>query len=85
MKRGTTHVVWLKGNGPLSSLAGLQVKDAKASGMSRTEMLRVHHPKPLFPSDAWKHEVTADRVQVPNVETTYWCKVHKLPSALRTK
>ncbi|XP_058796937.1 tyramine beta-hydroxylase [Phymastichus coffea] len=85
MEGGTTHVVWLKGSGPLSSLAGLRVADAKASGMSRTEMLRVQHAKPQFPGDAWRHEVRADRVEVPSAETTYWCKVHKLPSTLRRK
>ena len=84
-QRGTTHVVWLKGSGPLTSLAGLQVGDAKITGMSRTEMLRVHHPKPQFPPDAWQYEVRSDHVQVPNVETTYWCRVQKLPDSLRRK
>ena len=84
-QRGTTHVLWLKGSGPLTSLAGLQVGDAKITGMSRTEMLRVHHPKPQFPPDAWQYEVRSDHVQVPNVETTYWCRVQKLPDSLRRK
>ena len=69
----------------MTSLAGLQVGDAKASGMSRTELLRVDHPKPKFPPDSWQYEVTADKVQVPNVETTYWCRVQKLPSTLKRK
>ncbi|XP_001602880.1 tyramine beta-hydroxylase [Nasonia vitripennis] len=85
IERGTTHLVWLKGSGPLTSVAGLQVADAKSSGMSRTELLRIHHPKPQFPADAWQHEIRADRVQVPNVETTYWCHVQKLPSSMRRK
>ncbi|KOX68655.1 Tyramine beta-hydroxylase [Melipona quadrifasciata] len=85
MERGTTHLVWLKGLGPLSSLAGLQVSDAKASGMSRTELIRVLHKKPTFPSNAWQLEILVDHVKVPNKETTYWCRVHKLSPVLSQK
>lgn len=85
MERGTTHLVWLKGLGPLSSLAGLRISDAEASGMSRAELVRVLHKKPRFPPDAWKLEIVADRVKVPNKETTYWCRVHKLPDVLLQK
>ncbi|XP_011167262.1 tyramine beta-hydroxylase [Solenopsis invicta] len=85
IERGTTHLVWLRGRGPLSSLAGLEISDAKASGMSRTELLRVSHKKPKFPANAWQLELLAHRVQVPKQETTYWCRVHKLPSVLRQK
>lgn len=84
-QRGTTHLVWLKGRGPLSSLAGLEISDAKASGMSRTELYRVTHKKPKFPENVWQLELLAHRVQVPNKETTYWCRVHKLPTVLRQK
>lgn len=85
MERGTTHLVWLKGIGPLSSLAGLQVSDAKASGMSRTELIRVLHKKPTFPSNAWQLEILVDHVKVPNKETTYWCRVQKLSPVLSQK
>nr|XP_012142347.1 PREDICTED: tyramine beta-hydroxylase [Megachile rotundata] len=85
MERGTTHLVWLKGVGPLSSLAGLQVSDSEASGMARTELIRVHHKKPTFPSNAWHFEILADQVKVPNKETTYWCRVQKLPAVLAQK
>ncbi|CAB0036772.1 unnamed protein product, partial [Trichogramma brassicae] len=85
LERGTTHLVWLKGAGPLASLAGLSLQDAKSRGMSRTELLRWHKPKPAFPSDAWRYEIKADRVQVPSQETTYWCRVQKLPATLRRK
>ncbi|XP_011700718.1 PREDICTED: tyramine beta-hydroxylase [Wasmannia auropunctata] len=85
IERGTTHLVWLRGRGPLSSLAGLEISDAKASGMSRTELNRVSHKKPKFPANAWQLELLAHRVQVPKQETTYWCRVHKLPSVLRQK
>ncbi|XP_020290292.1 tyramine beta-hydroxylase isoform X2 [Pseudomyrmex gracilis] len=85
IERGTTHLVWLRGRGPLSSLAGLKITDAKTSGMSRTELLRVSHKKPVFPANAWQLDVLAHRVQVPKRETTYWCRVQKLPSALQRK
>lgn len=84
LQRGTTHLVWLKGHGPLSSLPGLQVSDAKVSGMSRTELRRVPHKKPKFPN-AWQLELLVHQVQVPHEETTYWCRVHKLPAELREK
>ncbi|XP_024941775.1 tyramine beta-hydroxylase isoform X2 [Cephus cinctus] len=85
IERGTTHIVWLKGQGPLSSLAGLRVSDAKSSGMSRTELLRTSHPAPEWPSDAWELELLVNRIKVPNRETTYWCRVHKLPDSLKQK
>ncbi|XP_078044761.1 tyramine beta hydroxylase isoform X2 [Augochlora pura] len=85
MERGTTHLVWLRGNGPLSSLAGLQISDAEASGMMRTELIRVFHKKPIFPSNAWKLELLTHRVKVPSKETTYWCRMHKLPPILSKK
>lgn len=78
-------MVWLKGHGPLSSLAGLRVSDAKNAGMSRTELMRVSHIKPKFPNDAWHYEVLVERVKVPDKETTYWCKVQKLPPVLSAK
>lgn len=77
--------MWLEGLGPLSSLAGLQVSDAEASGMSRTELIRVLHQKPTFPPDAWQLEMLADHVKVPNRETTYWCRIQKLPPVLSQK
>ncbi|NP_001071292.1 tyramine beta hydroxylase [Apis mellifera] len=85
MERGTTHLVWLKGLGPLSSLTGLQVSDAETAGMSRTELIRTLHKKPIFPSNAWQLEILTDRVKVPNKETTYWCRVQKLPPILSQK
>ncbi|KAJ8681301.1 hypothetical protein QAD02_017088 [Eretmocerus hayati] len=85
IERGTTHVVWLRGSGPLSSVSGLRLEDAKSRGMSRTELLRLSHVTPRFPEDAWQWELRADRVRVPNVETTYWCRVQRLPSALSAK
>lgn len=49
------------------------------------EMLRIARDEPRFPHDTWKFEILNDRVQVPDVETTYWCRVNKLPDALKIK
>ncbi|KAI4477894.1 hypothetical protein M0804_012374 [Polistes exclamans] len=84
-ERGTTHIVWIKGRGPLTSLAGLKITDGQFSGMARTELLRVIHKKPTFPSDAWQFDVTVKNIQIPNKETTYWCRVFKLPPPLKLK
>lgn len=85
IERGTTHLVWLKGRGPLSSLAGLRISDAKTSGMSRTELIRIAHKKPNFPANTWEFKVLARKVKIPNQETTYWCRVQKLPALLFQK
>ena len=86
LKRGTTHVVWLKGRGPLYSLAGLVTRDATTSGMTRIELLRLTpQEKPEYPMDTWKLQLANDRVSVPNVETTYWCRVQELPKAFKHK
>ncbi|XP_014472863.1 PREDICTED: tyramine beta-hydroxylase isoform X1 [Dinoponera quadriceps] len=85
IERGTTHIIWLQGRGPLVSLAGLKVSNAEASGMSRAELYRMPHRKPIFPADAWELELLNHQVQVPNKETTYWCRVQKLPEVLRRK
>lgn len=54
--------------------------------MSRTELLRFgKQTKPKFPQDTWKFELLADQVRVPDVETTYWCRVQRLPHALIKK
>ncbi|XP_046481129.1 tyramine beta hydroxylase isoform X1 [Neodiprion pinetum] len=82
---GTTHIVWLKGEGPLYSIAGLQVSDAKVTGMSRAQLPRVVHRAAPVPNDAWTLELLASQVKVPSDETTYWCNVHKLPSSLRDR
>ncbi|KAI4495678.1 hypothetical protein M0802_008513 [Mischocyttarus mexicanus] len=84
-ERGTTHIVWIKGRGPLTSLAGLKITDGQFSGMARTELLRVTHKKPAFPSDAWQFDVTVQNIKIPDKETTYWCRVFELPPTFKSK
>lgn len=54
--------------------------------MSRTELLKFgKHINNKFPADTWKYELLADQVRVPDVETTYWCRVQRLPHILSKK
>ncbi|KAF4520141.1 hypothetical protein B566_EDAN008959 [Ephemera danica] len=80
---GTTHVVWGVGQGPLYRISGLNISSATYSGMQRTQLLKAEFPPSSQPEDTVPLEFTADRVRVPNVETTYWCHVHLLPDELR--
>ncbi|XP_048507699.1 tyramine beta-hydroxylase isoform X2 [Athalia rosae] len=79
---GTTHIVWLRGDGPLYTIAGLRTSDAKVAGMARAQLPKVVPRESSVPRDTWKLELVTNRVHVPNVETTYWCHVHELPFSL---
>lgn len=80
---GTTHIVWLKGNGPISNVDQLNVHDATEKGMQRTQLLKNPEVQKIkLPKDTRTIEFKADHVHVPNTDTTYWCKVMKLPSYL---
>jgi hypothetical protein len=82
---GTTHVVWARGRGPLFRLEGLNVSGAAHSGMQRAQLLKNSRPPPSHPRDTWRHDILNSEVKVPADDTTYWCHVHRLPPALRTK
>ena len=78
-------MVWARGRGPLFRLEGLNVSGAAQSGMQRAQLLKNTSPSPSHPSDTWHHEILNSEVRVPGDDTTYWCRVHRLPAALRTK
>ncbi|KAK7604848.1 hypothetical protein V9T40_006034 [Parthenolecanium corni] len=80
---GTTHIVWLKGNGPITSLEHLSVLNTKQKGMQRTQLLKNPTAQKIkIPKTARTVEFTADHVHVPHNDTTYWCRVMKLPEYL---
>lgn len=78
-------MVWARGRGPLFRLEGLNVSGAAQSGMQRAQLLKNTSPSPSHPSDTWRHDILNSEVRVPGDDTTYWCRVHRLPAALRTK
>ncbi|XP_021938401.1 dopamine beta-hydroxylase [Zootermopsis nevadensis] len=85
IEEGTTHVVWARGRGPLFRLEGLNVSSAAHSGMQRTQLLKNTCPLPSHPRDTWHHDILNSEVRVSGDDTTYWCRMHRLPAALRTK
>lgn len=85
-KDGTTHIIWARGHGPLYQLRGLNISTSPQDwGMVRVQLLKNLEDDPIFPPHVHKLDIRAKNVHVPNVETTYWCHVHKLPKNLSQK
>lgn len=78
-------MVWARGRGPLFRLEGLNVTGAARSGVQRTQLLKNTAPTASHPHDTWQHDIINSEVRVPGEDTTYWCRLHRLPAALRTK
>jgi dopamine beta-monooxygenase len=53
--------------------------------MQRAQLLKNTSPSASHPRDTWRHDIVNSEVRVPGDDTTYWCRVHRLPAALRTK
>nr|XP_018907091.1 PREDICTED: tyramine beta-hydroxylase [Bemisia tabaci] len=85
IEEGTTHIVWVKGSSPLFKLEGLNVAEAEKSGMQRTQLLKNINADPDLDAGSWPVKILNSQVKVPDVETTYWCTLHKLPEELREK
>ncbi|KAK4873371.1 hypothetical protein RN001_015400 [Aquatica leii] len=81
---GTTHIVWTRGHNRLYKASGLNVSTAD-TGMVRVQLLKNTHVNTELPDTYKIVEVTADKVQVPSSDTTYWCHVHKLPNEYYNK
>ncbi|XP_060535970.1 tyramine beta-hydroxylase [Cylas formicarius] len=78
---GTTHIVWSRGQHRLYQAKGVNVS---VSGREHFGMVRVHLLKNTETDDKLPPyvqvlDLLVDKVKVPAVETTYWCKVFKLP------
>ncbi|KAB7506902.1 Dopamine beta-hydroxylase, partial [Armadillidium nasatum] len=76
-ERGTTHIVWAWGLGPLYSLEGVIAK-GDYCGEVKLELLKPALPDPNL-ENSKELLVRANKVSVPSDETTYWCSVQKLP------
>ncbi|XP_076359948.1 tyramine beta hydroxylase [Tachypleus tridentatus] len=81
---GTTHVVYATGKGPLRRLEGLRLTK-EDHDFQRVQLLKTLDPPPVLPESTKIFSVTNDRVQVPDLETTYWCSLHKLPDEFNDK
>lgn len=81
---GTTHLVYAIGHGPLRRLDGINLSK-EIHGFQRVQLLKNIIPNPPFPDDTTSIIVHNDKVQVPNVETTYWCSLHRLPEEFESK
>lgn len=78
-------MVWMEGKGPLYAAEGVSVSSSVAHGFERTQLLKAQNAREKHPPDTWTLEILANKVRVPDVETTYWCHVHELPEKLRKK
>ncbi|CAH1132464.1 unnamed protein product [Ceutorhynchus assimilis] len=84
---GTTHIVWSRGLQRIVSPKGLNIStsDRQNSGMIRASLLKNLHANTNLPSHVQTLELLADKVKVPAEETTYWCRVFKLPDKFKKK
>lgn len=68
-------------------ISGLNINTSSSHdrGMTRVQLLKNVQPNPALPPNVQELNILADKVKVPNVETTYWCHVHRLPKELKDK
>ncbi|XP_039288853.1 dopamine beta-hydroxylase [Nilaparvata lugens] len=85
IEEGTTHIVYSIGDGPLFSINGVNISATDHNGMQRTQLLKNVNAYVPLPPSAWSFDVVADKVKVPNLETTYWCHVVELSTKLKQK
>lgn len=82
-QEGTTHIVWMTGNGPITSINQMSPEFATETGMQRTQLLKNPEVRNIkMPKETQTIEFKVDHVQVPSDDTTYWCHVMKLPEYL---
>ncbi|KAJ0176492.1 hypothetical protein K1T71_007671 [Dendrolimus kikuchii] len=81
---GTVHVVWAHGVDKLFSSQGLCLTCTSPSnhGFIRVRLLT---PSGLKKANAYQLKITNKDLHVPGGDTTYWCKVVKLPEFIIKK
>ncbi|XP_054157733.1 dopamine beta-hydroxylase-like [Oppia nitens] len=82
IEEGTTHIVYATGKGGLQRIDGLRLTDHKY-GYQRVQLLKKLETMPKLPSNTRRFDLLNDRVSIPNVETTYWCRLLKLPKEFK--
>ncbi|GFX62340.1 dopamine beta-hydroxylase [Trichonephila clavipes] len=81
---GTTHLVYAVGRGPIRRLDGINLSK-EMHGFQRVQLLKNIMPNPQFPENTKTLTIHNNKVAVPNVETTYWCTLHRLPANFESK
>uniref|UniRef100_A0A8D8RMC2 Tyramine beta-hydroxylase n=1 Tax=Cacopsylla melanoneura TaxID=428564 RepID=A0A8D8RMC2_9HEMI len=84
---GTTHIVWLRGTQDLTNneedVDSISLTSATEQGMERTQLMKTLSPDNLNNREkAWSYVFHNTKLQVPTEETTYWCRVIRLPPEL---
>nr|AIE46151.1 dopamine beta-hydroxylase [Platynereis dumerilii] len=75
---GTTHILLFTAPGPAMAVEGRNASSFSPV-LQRAQLLRSQLPDPPLPADVQTFVMHVDDVKIPAVETTYWCKVKKLP------
>nr|CAG4641544.1 EOG090X0318 [Eurycercus lamellatus] len=84
---GTTHIVYASGNGPLYRIEGVAPSKDR-TGFQRTRLLKPVTPLSESikqPADLRSLLVANNQLKVPGEETTYWCRVIRLPDHFNRK
>ncbi|CAG0923435.1 unnamed protein product, partial [Notodromas monacha] len=87
---GTTHLVFAQGEGPLLRLTGVNATAAR-HGMKRVQLLKNLSDKASMAArksalrTVKEINITMDRYHIEPVETTYLCKIFKLPPEFAAK
>ncbi|XP_050684571.1 tyramine beta-hydroxylase [Leptidea sinapis] len=81
---GTVHVIWARGNDKLFSSNGLCISCTSSSdhGFIRVRLLT---PTAVSHQSGNAIPITTKNLKVPKSDTTYWCKVVKLPQFITSK
>lgn len=82
---GTIHIIWAHGNDKLFSSNGLSPSSTSTEDHG---FIRVHLLTPLGNpkvGDAYQLRLTNKNLKVPGGDTTYWCKIVKLPDFVTKK
>ncbi|KAF7263997.1 hypothetical protein GWI33_000785 [Rhynchophorus ferrugineus] len=87
IEEGTTHVVWSRGFEMVPSIRGLNIstETRENHGMNRVTLLKNLDANTELPRYVTTLDLSTDKVRVPPIETTYWCRVFKLPKEFHKK
>ncbi|XP_056637105.1 tyramine beta-hydroxylase isoform X2 [Diorhabda sublineata] len=86
IEEGTTHIVWSRGNHNLYKPEGINISFTPDNhGMVRVNLLKNTKVNYYLPSHVKIFDFLNDKVEVPAEETTYWCRIIKLPEEFKKK